>query len=123
MLVTRTPAGKPVGHQPAPQDQRAPALTQLGTSGLSAETDEAFLSRFGDVIDDRIAEILDELLDERNIRRPPRRLPHILATIIITLALAVSVLLRHSPLAAWIIWPSAATTCLAIICATRARKS
>ncbi len=35
--------------------------------------DEEFLSRFGDVIDDRIAEILDELLEERNAR-PRHRL-------------------------------------------------
>jgi hypothetical protein len=29
-------------------------------------SEEEFLSRFGDAIDDRIAEILDELLEERN---------------------------------------------------------
>jgi len=34
-----------------------------------ALSDEEFLARFGDAIDDRVAEILDELLDERNLGR------------------------------------------------------
>lgn len=123
MSATRTVTGRPVGHQPTPHDERALAHDGLGTSGPGMETDEAFLWRFSDAIDDRIAEILDELLDERNAMRPPPRLPHILATVSLTLALAASVLLRHNPLAAWTIWPSTATICLAITWATRTGKS
>ncbi len=33
-------------------------------------SDEDFLLRFGDLIDDRIAETLDELLEERAAARP-----------------------------------------------------
>jgi hypothetical protein len=39
------------------------------TSETPALSDEEFLARFGDAIDDRVAEILDELLDERNLVR------------------------------------------------------
>ncbi len=120
MPVTRTPTGRLPGRQQTPQDQRAPAPAG---PGAPVQTDEAFLSRFGDVIDDRIAETLDELLDERNAARPPRRLPHLLLTVSLTLALTASVLLRHNPLAAWTIWPSTATICLVITQAARTRKA
>ena len=75
-----------------------------------------FLSRFGDAIDDRVAEILDELLDERNATHPHRRLPQILGTLTLILALAASVLLRHSALAAWTIWPATAARTIARCC-------
>jgi fatty acid desaturase len=84
--------------------------------------EEQFLSRFGDAIDDRIAEILDELLDQRNPARPPRRLSQMLGGVTLILALAASILLRHNLLAAWTIWPTAATICLAIAW-TRTRRS
>jgi hypothetical protein len=76
-------------------------------------SDEEFLSRFGDAIDDRIAEILDELLEERNATRQHRRLPQVLSTVSLILALAASVLLQHSAIAAWTIWPATAVICLA----------
>ncbi len=45
------------------------------TTETPALSDEEFLARFGDMIDDRIAEILDELgLDERNVARRYQRL-------------------------------------------------
>jgi len=77
-------------------------------------SDEEFLSRFGDAIDDRIAEILDELLEDRDATRPHRRLPQLLVTVSLILALAASVLLRYSPLAVWTIWPATAGICLTI---------
>jgi hypothetical protein len=48
---------------------------------LRLPSDEEFLSRFGDTIDDRIAEILDELLTERTTARRSRRLPFLLGAI------------------------------------------
>jgi len=42
-------------------------------------SDEEFLLRFGDLIDDRIAETLDELLEERAVR-PRRRLSKMLGS-------------------------------------------
>jgi hypothetical protein len=119
MPVTRIPPGRPAGGQRTPQGEPAP--TAAGP-GAPVETGEAFLSRFGDVIDDRIAELLDELLDERNATRPRRRLPHILVAVSLALALTASVLLRYSPLAAWTIWPATATICLVITCAARTRQ-
>jgi hypothetical protein len=99
----------PATRTPAPS--RAGPGTQL--SG------EEFLSRFGDVIDDRIAEILDELLDERNATQAHRRLPQVLGTVTLILALTASVVLRHSALAAWTIWPATA----AIAWTVRTRRS
>jgi hypothetical protein len=57
-------------------------------------SDEEFLARFGDAIDDRVAEILDELLDERNLRRP--RLPWLLDLTIVALAVLAAAALLHS---------------------------
>ena len=75
---------------------------------------EEFLSRFGDTIDDRIAEILDELLTERSSARRHWRLPDLLGAVsLILAALAVSVLLSHTPLA-WLVWPATAVVCLAM---------
>jgi hypothetical protein len=68
--------------------------------------------RFGDAIDDRIAEIVGELLEERNSARQHRPGRYISAVSLILAALAASALLRHSPIA-WTIWPSAAVISLA----------
>ncbi len=91
--------------------------------GLPLPSDEEFLSRFGDTIDDRIAEILDELLTERNSAPKPWRLPYPLAAIgLILAALAASVLLRRTP-EAWLIWPAAAVVCLATAWTSTARRA
>ena len=88
------------------------------SAGLDARTrrpssDEDFLDRFGDAIDDRIAETMDELLEQRRTASRNLRLPRILVTVIPVLsALAASVFLRGSPVA-WTIWPAAAVICVA----------
>ena len=116
MQATRTPAGRAGAPQP-PRHQHtgsppAPSPAGPGTRFPDLRSDEEFLSRFGDAIDDRIAEILDELLQERNATRQHRRLPQVLSTVSLILALAASVLLQHSAIAAWTIWPATAVICL-----------
>jgi len=111
-------ADSPGRHLPAARHQRrrspsAPSPAGPGTHFLDLRTDEEFLSRFGDTIDDRIAEILDELLEERDAARQHRRLPQVLNTVGLILVLAASALLRHSAIAAWTIWPATAVVCLA----------
>jgi hypothetical protein len=101
MRPTQTPAGRPDWPEPAREHCREsnspgsirPDAHKLGVPLLS---DEEFLSRFGDTIDDRIAEILDELLTERTSARRHRRLPHLLGAVsLILAAVAVSVLAWH----------------------------
>ena len=65
------------------------------TTETPALSDEEFLARFGDMIDDRIAEILDELLDERNVARRHQRLLGPASLVLAVLAACVA--------AAWII--------------------
>ena len=117
MQATRTSAGRADAPQPLRHQHRgspsAPSPAGPGTRFLDLRSDEEFLSRFGDAIDDRIAEILDELLEERNATRQHRRLPQVLSTVSVILALAASVLLQHSAIAAWTIWPATAVVCLA----------
>jgi len=127
MQTTRTPAGAaPATDPPRPprgQSPPAPRPAGPGTQILDIRSDGEFLSRFGDAIDDRIAEILDDLLDERSAAHPHRRLPQVLGTVTLILALTASVLLRHSALAAWIIWPAAAAISLAIAWTTSTRRA
>ena len=54
---------------------------------------------------------------------PHRRLPQVLGTVTLILALTASLLLRHSALAAWTIWPTTAAVCLAIAWTARTRRS
>jgi hypothetical protein len=117
MRPSQTAAGLP--------DSRQPARDHCGESnspssiapdghhlGLPVPSYEEFLSRFGDTIDDRIAEILDELLTERNSARQHQRLPYLLGAVsLVFAALAVSVILRHSPIV-WLIWPATAVVCV-----------
>lgn len=74
-------------------------------------SDEEFLARFGDTIDDRIAEILDELLDQRDAARRRRQALRALGPVIAVLALAASILLRPGPVA-WGLWSAAAIVSL-----------
>lgn len=71
---------------------------------------EAFLSRYGDLIDDRIAESLDELIDERLPRPTATRA----VTVLVVAVVVVSVLLRHSAAAVAAVWGAAAVICLAL---------
>lgn len=127
MQATRTPADTaPATDPPRPsrgQSPPAPRPAGPGTQILGIQSGEELLSRFGDAIDDRIAEILDELLDERNVPHPHRQRPQVLGTLTLILALTASVLLRHSALAAWTIWPATAAISLAIAWTTRTRRS
>jgi uncharacterized membrane protein len=86
-------------------------------------SEEEFLSRFGDTIDDRIAEILDELLETRAATRPRRRLTPVLGTAGLILTLLTSVLLRHNAAAVWAIWPGTVTICLVIAWISSIRRS
>jgi len=100
MLPTQIPAGRPDRSQPARGhrgEPDSPSSVGPGTHDLSMllPSDEEFLSRFGDTIDDRIAEILDEMLTERTAR-PHWRLPYLLAAVsLILAAAAVSALASH----------------------------
>jgi hypothetical protein len=71
MHAARTPAHRADVPPPA-QHQRWQSPPARGQAGLDAHLppDGELLARFGDAIDDRIAEILDELLEERNPRAP-----------------------------------------------------
>jgi hypothetical protein len=101
MPLTHTPTGLPEFRQPT-RDHRGESNSP-GSVGPDAHnfslplpSDEEFLSRFGDTIDDRIAEILDELLTERSSGGRHRRLPWQLGAISLILAgVAVSVLAWH----------------------------
>jgi hypothetical protein len=122
MHAARTPAHRADVPRPA-QHQRRQSPPASGP-GLDAHQppDEELLARFGDAIDDRIAEIVDELLDERNSARRHRPGRYISAVSLILAALAASALLRHSPIA-WTIWPSAAVISLAAAWTARAGRS
>jgi len=101
MLPTQNPAGRHDSRQPTRDDRResnSPGSVGPGAHNLSLPlpSDEEFLSRFGDTIDDRIAEILDELLTERTPARRHWRLPYLLASVsLILAAVAVSILAWH----------------------------
>ncbi len=73
-------------------------------------SDEEFLSRFGDVIDDRVAETLEELLEQRNAARPRRLIPQVPRYAL--LALGASLLLWHG-VRGWTAWLGIAAICLA----------
>jgi hypothetical protein len=77
------------------------------------QSTEEFVSRFGDVIDDRVAEVLDEILAERDALRPRWRLRPGMGALALLLAAAESVVLRHIVLAVCVIWLGAAVVCLA----------
>ena len=72
MHAARTPAHRadvPAGPAPALAITASP---RRGRARRVPAADEEVLARFGDAIDDRIAEIVDELLEERNSARQHR---------------------------------------------------
>jgi hypothetical protein len=101
MRPTQTAAGPPDSRQPT-RDHCSESISpnsirpDARNLRLPLPSDEEFLSRFGDTIDDRIAEILDELLTERISARRHWRLPYLLGAIsLILAAVAVCVLALH----------------------------
>jgi len=72
-----------------------------------AQSAGEFLYRFGDAIDDRVAEILDE----RDALRPRRAS---LAVVALLPAMTATILLRHEAAAVCAVWLSAAIACLAV---------
>ncbi len=123
MHAGRTPAQRADVPRPA-QHQRRQSPPARGPARLDAHLppDEELLARFGDAIDDRIAEIVEELLEERSSAHRHRPGRYISAVSLILAALAASALLRHSPIA-WTIWPSAAVISLATAWTARAGRS
>ena len=122
MHAARTPDHRADVARPAQRQRwQSPAR---GPAGPDAHLppDEELLARFGDAIDDRVAEIVDELLEERNSARQHRPGRYISAVSLILAALAASALLRHSPIA-WTIWPSAAVISLATAWTARVGRS
>ena len=73
---------------------------------------EEFLCRFGDAIDDRVAEILDEreALRLRSRPRPRARF----AVVALLPAMTATILLRHEAAAVCAVWLAAAVACLAV---------
>ena len=89
-------------------------------AGIARTRSEAeFLARFGDAIDDRVAEILgdvlDELLAERIAARSRPRWLKALAVLSLAAAAAVTMLLRPSGAVAWVAAFAIAVMCPAII--------
>jgi hypothetical protein len=88
-------------------------LTSAPPSGSNAESCDEFLSRFGDAIDDRVAELLPEILREQetSLRRP--RLSPWLVVAGLLIALAATIVLHRSVLAVCVVWAATAVACLA----------
>jgi hypothetical protein len=81
-------------------------------------TADEFWARYGDVIDDRVAELLDDLLDEREAarpRRPGRRGVAVFGGTLLAAAVLASVALRHSEIAVCVVWALTGITCLAVM--------
>jgi hypothetical protein len=68
-----------------------------------------FLCRFGDAIDDRVADILDE----REALRPRSRPSPGFAAFALLLAVIATILMRHAAVAVCTVWLSTAAVCLA----------
>lgn len=80
---------------------------------------DEFLCSYGDMIDDRVADVLDEMLTEREELRPKWRLRPGVAALSLLVAAATSVVLRHSVLGVCTVWVSAAAICLIAAWTTR----
>lgn len=96
----------------------SPACPGSGSDGASADrwapgqaqSAGEFLYRFGDAIDDRVAEILDE----RDALRPRLRPRASFAVVALLPAMTATILLRHEAAAVCAVWLSAAIACLAV---------
>jgi hypothetical protein len=76
---------------------------------VQVRSTEEFLCRFGDAIDDRVAEILDE----RDALRPRPRPRAGFAAVALLLAVTATIVLRHAAVAVCAVWLSTAAVCLA----------
>jgi hypothetical protein len=109
-----TAAAGPGGDEPAAW----PACPGSGPGGTDADqwkagqvgSAEEFLCRFGDAIDDRVA----DMLDEREALRPRSRPSPGFAAVALLLAVVATVLLRHAAVAVCAVWLSTAAVCLAV---------
>jgi hypothetical protein len=121
MQAARIPAHQADAASPA-QHHRGQSPPGSGPAGPGAHppADQEFLARFGDAIDDRVAEVVDELLGERDSARRHRPGRCVSAASLIIAALAATAVLRYNP-AAWTVWPSAAVISLAVARATSKR--
>jgi hypothetical protein len=75
---------------------------------------EQFWARYGDAIDDRVAELLDDLLDEREASRAPRpRQPALAAFggVVLVAAVLASIALRGSEIAVCTVWALMGAAC------------
>jgi hypothetical protein len=127
MLDNRTSMDGPAAHHPcsSAREQRPPMADRADPSvraGGQMESTGSFLSRFGDAIDDRVADMLTELLDDRAATLPPGRQRLVLAALGLLLAMVATVVLRGQPIAACTVWPSTAAVYLAATRRTRTRK-
>jgi hypothetical protein len=127
MLDNRTSIDGPAAHHPrsSAQEQQPLAADRADPSiraGGQMESTGGFLSRFGDAIDDRVADMLTELLDERAVTLPPGRQRLALAALGLLLAMVVTVVLRHQPIAVCTVWPSTAVVYLAATRRTGTRE-
>ena len=102
------------GDSPAAPRPSCPGSAPVGTSAdrwqaAPVPSVEEFLWRFGDAIDDRVAEILDE----RDALRQRSRLSPGFAAIALLLAVAATLVLRRDTAAVCAVWLSTAAVCLA----------
>jgi hypothetical protein len=88
-------------------------LTSALPPGHNAESCDEFLSRFGDAIDDRVAELLPEILREQEASFRRSRLSPWLVLAGLLIALAASIVLHRSVLAVCVVWAATAVACLA----------
>jgi hypothetical protein len=120
-VMERCDGDVPPASLSASPQHRSPAGPERARSANpdadQVESADHFLCRFGDVIDDRVAEALDEILGEilgeQDALRPRWRLRPGLVALALLLAAGTTVLLRHSVLAVCTVWLSTAAVCLA----------
>jgi len=81
------------------------------------------LDYLGDMIDDRVAEVVDEMLGQRDALRPGVWPRLALAGLALFLAAVMSFILRHDEIAVCLIWPCTAAIYLAATRFTEASRS
>lgn len=108
------------GHRAA---RRGPAAPGPESGRPAIESGDEFPVGLGDVIDDRVAEVVDEMLGQRDAPRPGAWPRLALAGLALFLAAVTSVMLRHNVVAVCTIWPCTAAIYLAATRFTRASSS